>query len=119
MNFDPDRYKKEASNFNGNIDKVNSSLESAITSLNMVDEVLGFDAEGKNDILTYNVIASNEEIKSEIKDIKDNIRMNGSTIDVIAKKLDEEEKRQYELEQERLERIKRAKEREKNEIEEQ
>ena len=120
----PNKYKNQASQYNGSVSSVKGELEVALSELNRVNETLGFsNSESSgiattgpgycNDILTYNVIVSNEEIKTEIKNIDSDLGMYSSLISKKASELDKEEKEEYD----RMMALLKAKELEKQEEE--
>ena len=102
----PNKYKNQASEYSASVSHVNSDLSVALSELNQVNEILGFSnneakgvstgTNGCDDILTYNVLVGNEEIKSEIESIQNDLGMYTGLISSKATELDNEEKLEYE-----------------------
>ena len=89
------KYKEQAIKYNNKITDVNERLNSALTELNGVDTVLGLDPNNAHDVLTYNVLVSNNEIKTEIMDLVSDLSVYGQAITNKAEMLDQEEKELY------------------------
>jgi hypothetical protein len=113
----PNKYKNQASEYSGMVSGINSELGVALSELGVVNDTLGFnavesagvaagDASSCKDVLTYNVIVSNEEIKSEITSLQSELGVYTSVLSNKAKEFDEEELREYLEEQKRLEALK-------------
>lgn len=87
------KYRNQASSFSSMINSVNGELNTALTELDSIESTIGYN-EKANDLLTSNVLASNEEIKSEIKGVLFNLTHYDSLVAAKAKELDEEEIRE-------------------------
>jgi hypothetical protein len=97
MAFVKDKFKDEATDYQGGIISLNKSLTSVTTSLENVDKILGLDPENSKDILSYNVIISNQEIKDEIRELTMDLDIYSSLVMNKAIEIDnikEEEERQ-------------------------
>jgi len=90
------KYGSEAASYSGSVSKVESELETAKIYLDNVDKELGLDPENVHDLLSYNVIVGNKEIKSEIDTLVSNLGIYKSLIstkaDEIDRRIEEEER---------------------------
>jgi hypothetical protein len=96
VNYEPDKYKNQATSFSNGVTNASSTLDSAIDELNNVSSSLELGKNSSNDLLTTNVVSSSEEIKSEIESIKSSINGHSDLISAKATELDEIEKAKYE-----------------------
>ena len=96
MNYVPNKYSKQASTYSGIVTTVDGSLSSALSEINQVSSVLSVGKASANDLLTVNVIAGSEEIKSEISTVQSKLGSYKSLISSKARSLDELEKIEYE-----------------------
>ena len=90
------KYVNEAASYSGSVSRVEGELETAKTSLGNVDRELGLDPENVHDLLTYNVIVGNKEIKDEIDSLVSDLGNYKSLISTKAEEIDrriEEEER--------------------------
>ncbi len=85
-----DKYKNQASEYNKCVQGVNTTLDGAITELESINSMLGLDSESAKDVLTKNVLVGNEEIKTEIKSLVDDLGNYSVVVEKVAKDLDEE-----------------------------
>ena len=93
-NFDPYKYRKQASDYNGMVTGVKSSLGSALGKLSSIDSVLSFGKKA-NDLLTPHVLASTEEVKAEITALQADLSSYAGSISGRAAELDAEELEAY------------------------
>ena len=103
--FNPTKYRSEAATYSGSVSSVIGSLNSAMTSLNKVNSEIGFDTKGSNDLLSFNVISSNEEIKSEITNLESDLNKYSSFITTKAVELDAEAKRKFDADVARMRKL--------------
>ena len=96
MNYEPDKYKNQATSFSNGVTNASSCLDSAISELGDVNNSLNLGKNSSNDLLTMNVVSSGEEIKSEIESIKSTINGYSGLISAKATELDAIEKAKYE-----------------------
>lgn len=89
------KHQKSAAAYSSMVTGVNGQLDSAIGELNRVSSMLVTDKKGSNDLLTYNVAASSEEIKSEIEAVKSTISSYASALEGQAKTFDEQERNDW------------------------
>lgn len=87
------KYRNQATSFSSMINSVNTELSNALTDLDTIDSTIGYNDKA-NDLLTANVLASNNEIKSEIKSVQFNLSHYDSLVSAKAKELDEQEMRE-------------------------
>ena len=110
----PNKYQKQAAEYASCCSSLDSELSVALSELNKVNETLGFTSKESKDIgdggdtsackdaLTLNVIVSNEEIKSEIKELQQDLTNYTGLITPKAKELDDLEKAEYDAAQKAL-----------------
>ena len=97
MKYIPNYYKNQAAKYSGVVNKVNGKLDGAMSAISSINSILSVGKDSSNDLLTYNVISGNEEIKNEIMTIQSNLGIYNALINAKAGELDKEEKRAYEL----------------------
>lgn len=95
----PNKYKNQASEYSASVAATKGALESTMSCLNGVSNVLGLDPNNTNDVLSMNVIVGNEEIKAEVEALSADIGKYSGLISTKAKELDEEELQEYLAEQ--------------------
>ena len=93
--YTPNKYKGQAGAYAGMVSKVNSSLGTALGELGNVDKSLGFTKQGMNDLLTTNVLASSEEVKTTITTVQSSLSKYATAVAGKAKTLDDEEYQAY------------------------
>ena len=76
-------YEGQASEYKGCTSQIDRELKKISVELGKVDKMLGIDPEKSKDLLTYNVIVGNTEIKDEIDSLCSNL---GNFSDVLVKK---------------------------------
>ena len=101
MTFILGKYKSQARDYNNKITGVNEKLNTVLTELNKVDNVLGLDPNNANDALTYNVLISNSEIKKEVDSLVSDLGRYGLLISEKAEILDNEEMQKRALNEKR------------------
>lgn len=65
-NYNDHKYEGQASEYGSCVTEIDTTLNDVYTELSKVDEMLGIDPESAKDMLSYNVIVCNQEIKDEI-----------------------------------------------------
>ena len=68
-NYNDHKYEGQAGEYGNSVNDVSTELNNVYVQLSKVDEMLGIDPENSKDLLTYNVIVSNQEIKDEIESL--------------------------------------------------
>lgn len=94
-NYKPNKYSDQAATYSTMVSSVDGSLSNAIGELNRSSQMLNFDAKKKSDLLSYNVAANTQEIKSEIEEVQSNLSTYVGLISAKATQLDQEEKALY------------------------
>ncbi len=89
-----DRHRNAATNFSSMVTGVNAALDEALIEVNHVKKILS-PGKNTNDLLTYNVVASNEAIESNIKTVKAEISTYANLLAEPAKNFDLEEERNW------------------------
>ncbi len=90
------KYVPQAEDYSSNVSTLQGKLTEAITELNNVENSLGLDPENAHDILTYNVIVGNNEIKEEITGLVDDLNFYTGEISTQAEVFDEEDRVEFE-----------------------
>ena len=86
------RYQSESANYGLKVSSSTEILDDVFSDLSSIEEEFGIDPDTTQDMLTYNVITSNSEIKSEVEDLTNLLNSYKSLIASRAYILDEEEK---------------------------
>ena len=102
------KYMEEASRYSSGVETYKTHLEETMNNLKKIDNSLGFNENDAKDMLTYNVIVSNQEIQSEIESLVSNLDNYTNIITTKAKEIDLEEERER-IEREKLEKARLAK----------
>ena len=68
-NYNDHKYEGQAGEYGNSVNDVSTELNNVYVQLSKVDEMLGIAPENSKDLLTYNVIVSNQEIKDEIESL--------------------------------------------------
>ncbi len=101
------KYMVEAGEYNDNVSSIIRDLDNAQQKLEMVDKMLGIDPENSKDVLSYNVIISNGEIKEEldglVSDLNNYTGLVSSEAKIIDARIEEEERLAREAEKRKKE----------------
>ena len=89
------KYEPQSEEYGANVGTLKEKLASAIAELDGVENTLGLDPENAHDILTYNVIIGNSEIKDEIKTLVSDLDFYTSEVSDQAKKFDQEDEAEF------------------------
>ena len=92
--FEP-KYVPQSEEYNSSVGTLKGNLDSALEELNKVENTLGLDPENAHDILSYNVIIGNSEIKEEITTLVSDLDFYTSEVSAQAKRFDEEDEAEF------------------------
>lgn len=89
------KYEPQSEEYGANVGTLKEKLASAIAELDGVENTLGLDPDNAHDILTYNVIIGNSEIKDEIKTLVSDLDFYTSEVSDQAKRFDQEDEAEF------------------------
>lgn len=89
------KYVPQSDEYNSSVNSLKENLDSALTELNNVENTLGLDPENAHDILTYNVIIGNNEIKDEITNLVSDLEFYTGEVAEAAKNFDAADEEEF------------------------
>ena len=95
------KYAPQAEGYNNSVTKLKEKLVDVQEELDKVDDTLGLDPENAHDILTYNVIIGNAEIKDEVEALVNDLDFYTGEITDAADRFDKDDKAEFEAAEDR------------------